>query len=121
MKFETPRALSQSEVEVLNFILDAEFHGVEALRAQAEQLVVVGRCDCGCPTIDLATAPDAVAAGGLEQRILPVEAVIAPLGNEPPGEVIVFADDGLLSGLEYVYYSDIPPADWPELSRLRLR
>jgi hypothetical protein len=110
-----------SEAGVLNFLLSAEFPGVDSLRAQVEGLVVVGRCDCGCPMVDLSTAAEAVAADALEQRVLPVDAVIAPLGDEPPGEVIVFADNGLLSGLEYVYYDDTPPAGWPDPSRLALR
>lgn len=121
MKFDSPRALSAYEVGVLRFVLSADFPGVETLRAQVESLVVVGRCDCGCPTVDLSTDAEAVAAVELEQRVLPVGAVIAPLGDEPPGEVIVFADNGLLSGLEYVYYDDTPPAAWPEPSRLTLR
>jgi len=37
---------------VLEKLLDAEFLGVGRLRKQVDSALVVGRCDCGCPTID---------------------------------------------------------------------
>lgn len=121
MNFDIPRQLHSDEVDLVNFILSAQFTGVEALREQVSGLRAVGKCECGCPTIDLAADPNAIPADGLGQRVLPIEAVVRPGGDEPPGEVIIFADDGLLSGLEYVYYSEAPPAEWPDLERLKLR
>lgn len=121
MELDSPRALLRSEIEVLSFILTADFPQGARLRAQLKGLQVIGRCDCGCPTIDLETSSGALPATGLESRLLPVEAVVAPAHTEPPGELIVFVDDGRLSGLEYVYYSDAPPVDWPGLGRLTLR
>jgi hypothetical protein len=32
-----------------------------------------------------------------------------PTADEPPATVILFVDDGRLSYLEYVYYSESPP------------
>lgn len=121
MELDTLRPLSRSETEVLSFILAADFPQGARLRAQLKGLQVIGRCDCGCPSIDLETSSGALPATGFESRLLPVEAVVSPARIEPPGEVIVFVDDGRLSGLEYVYYSDTPPVDWPGLGRLTLR
>jgi hypothetical protein len=55
---EPPRPLTPAESLVLGLLLSTEFPGVEALRAQARSAVVVGRCDCGCPTIELAVPAD---------------------------------------------------------------
>ena len=45
------RALSDSEREVLDALLPANFPGSEQLRVQAYRVRVSGRCDCPCPTI----------------------------------------------------------------------
>jgi hypothetical protein len=47
-----PRPLTERERAVLDALLSVEFEGVEELRAQAADVVVVGRCTCGCPSID---------------------------------------------------------------------
>jgi hypothetical protein len=54
----------------------------------------------------------------LPTRLFAAEAVVAPIDEGPPGEVIVFIHDGQLSYLEYVYYDDSPPILWPSLDRL---
>ncbi|MBQ1073317.1 hypothetical protein KBX06_09090 [Micromonospora sp. C31] len=46
------RPLSQRERAVLEALLAVEFPGVETLRRQAREVVVVGTCGCGCPSID---------------------------------------------------------------------
>ena len=80
---------------------------------------VIGKCDCGCPTVDLLVLPD-VRRSGVEtrSRTAPVEGLVAPVGDEPPGDIILFVDDGRLSYLEYVSYSDSPPSEWPPLDRV---
>jgi hypothetical protein len=52
-------------------------------------------------------------------RLAPVEGRVASASDEePPGEIILFVDDGRLSYLEYVYYSDAPPPSWPPASQI---
>lgn len=46
------RPLTQRERAVLEALLAVDFEGVETLRGQAAQAVVVGTCSCGCPSID---------------------------------------------------------------------
>jgi len=47
-----PRPLTQRECAVLEALLSVDFDGVENLRRQVVEVVVVGMCGCGCPSID---------------------------------------------------------------------
>jgi len=49
---EFPRPLNKSERDALNYLLAADFPGVEELREQARVASVVGRCPCGCASVD---------------------------------------------------------------------
>ncbi|WIY05865.1 hypothetical protein QRX60_19210 [Amycolatopsis mongoliensis] len=104
------RPLTPAEREALTFLLDGDFPGAVELRAQAGTARVTGRCGCGCPTIDLAVDDDLPAAR-LAGRVV-VEA------GAPDGGLIVFADDGRLSGLEYWTVSDEVPAGFPPPDRI---
>ncbi|HTW07997.1 MAG TPA: hypothetical protein VME46_10820 [Acidimicrobiales bacterium] len=42
------------------------------------------------------------------------------MAGEPPGDIILFVDDGRLSCLEYVSYDEPSPAEWPPLDRVRV-
>jgi hypothetical protein len=46
------RPLTQRERAMLEALLAVDFQGVEALRRQRAEIVVVGTCGCGCPSID---------------------------------------------------------------------
>lgn len=112
------RPLTSAESAVLALLLSVEFPGVDALRVQARSAVVVGGCDCGCPSIALEVPADAPLASGLSSRLAPAEGAVSPQGEGAPGEIILFVDDGRLSYLEYVYYDDAPPRQWPALDRI---
>ena len=114
-----PRSLTDDEYRVLDLILAATFEGVEPLRAQSRDVRVVGRCACGCPSIDLAVSADS-RRSIRDDGLVPVELNIAPLAEEPPGQVILFVRDGELSYLELVFYEDRPPTGWPASHRLSL-
>lgn len=121
MKFDEPRSLSEAERLVLDALLAADFPGAAELRAQLARVQVVGKCDCGCPTVDLAVPPDVpVSPVKTRARLVPVEGRVSPLAGEPPGDIILFVDDGRLSYLEYVSYDDPSPAEWPSLDRVTL-
>jgi hypothetical protein len=66
----------------------------------------------------LSRCPDA--CGLIRPDGSPVELTVAPEADEATGEVILFVDDGKLSYLEYVYYSELPPKAWPSDERLSL-
>jgi hypothetical protein len=92
---------------MLDLVVSVDFRGANDLREQLKSTVVVGQCDCGCPSVDLQVGTDAPAAR-LDSRLLPCELEIVPASDEPPGQVILFADDGRLSYLEYVFYGRTP-------------
>jgi hypothetical protein len=114
-----PRPLAVHERAILDHLLSLEFEGVEQLRRQAADATVVGRCDCGCPTIELATSADPLEVA-FESRLAPVEGRVVLEASEPPADVILFVDDGRISYLELVWYSEAPPADWPPVERVEL-
>ncbi|HVA59746.1 MAG TPA: hypothetical protein VNG13_04310 [Mycobacteriales bacterium] len=106
---------------MLHLLLSVDYPGVVELRQQAASALVVGRCDCGCPTFDVQVAEDApLAAVTPPARVSPVELRVSPLTDEPVGEVLLFLDGGRLASVEYVFYVDEPPAEWPEPERLRV-
>ena len=47
-----PRPLTLRERAVLEALLAVDFEGADNLRRQIANVVVVARCDCGCPSID---------------------------------------------------------------------
>ena len=82
-----------------------------ALRAQIPHARVVGRCGCGCATVDLAVDRGAVAAAPPhESPVVSATAHIAPYA----AGVLVFTEGGYLSGLEIYSVADEPIAEWPE-------
>jgi hypothetical protein len=111
-----PRRLTSDEHAVLDLLLSVDFEGATELRAQARDATVVGRCDCGCPTVDLAV-PDTAPAADLHSRVSPVEGRVTTHGAEAPGEIVLFLTDGRLDSLEYVYY-DLVPTSWPPIERI---
>jgi len=111
------RVLSGDERRVLSLLLSPEFEGVQELRWQADRAVVVGRCRCGCPTIDIDVPSDAPPAA-IRGSLSPVEASVSEEEDGIPGQIILFVHDGRISSMEYVYFSDTAPSEWPSASRL---
>jgi hypothetical protein len=93
-------------VEVLSFLLEPEFPGVEALRRQAATARVVRRCECGCATIDLASAPAAPSAEGVREPNAVEARGRARDDGRPPPDLILFVRDGRLSSVEIVSYDE---------------
>lgn len=121
MKLDEPRSLSGAERLVLDTLLAPDFPGAAELRAQLARVQVIGTCDCGCPTVDLAVPPDVDPSPvKTRARLVPVEGRVKPVAGEPPGDIILFVDDGRLSCLEYVSYDDPSPVEWPPLDRVTL-
>lgn len=117
MGSQVSRALVAAERAVLDQLLNSEFRGVRELRDQVVDVQVVGRCDCGCPSIHLDASRDHPQAP-VSDGLAPAELRVTPLADEPEGDVILFVEDGRLSYLEYVYYTDRPQSSWPSQDRL---
>ena len=107
-----PRALSDVERAVLDFLLGVDFPGASELRIQARHVVVTARCECGCPTFELAVdQPLAVRANVAEP--IPVEARSS--SDDHLNELLLFVKDGWLASVELVHYSTEPPSTFPPL------
>lgn len=102
--------LTVRERAVLDALLAVEFGGVERLRDEARDAMVVGGCDCGCPSIDFYKEPGA----GMHIR---VNAGVAGTLNG----MFLYTIGGRLGGIEWVGNSDQPdPAEFPDPSVLTI-
>jgi hypothetical protein len=117
MSAELPRALRPYERAVLDRLLARDFGGANELRAQAAVATVTGTCGCGCPTVAFAVPPEAPRAD-LPGPLAPAELSVRPADGGTEDTVILFVADGVIQSLEYVWYGDSPPAEWPSLDRL---
>ena len=118
MSVVVPRIPSLGERAVLMSLLGVDFPGVESLRRQAQSAEVVGRCDCGCPSIELKVAEDAPVIVGLTSLLAPVEASVSATGENLSGGILLFVEEGRLSYLEYYCDYGAPPKTWPSPDRL---
>jgi hypothetical protein len=112
-----PRALTSAERGVLDLLLSVPFEGVEALRIQAREAVVTGRCACGCPSIELAV-PTTGPVAAVSSALVPAMGEVEQLDDEPAGQIILLLRDGRLSYLEYIWPTTSPPVSWPSLNRV---
>jgi hypothetical protein len=110
--------LAEERAALLALLDFADFAGRDALREQASVVRAVGECPCGCATVGLVVDP-ACPSAGRTYRPIPNEADVLDADGENVGGVIVFADDGYLSGLEIFSYED-PINPFPPLDELRL-
>jgi hypothetical protein len=104
------RRLTPIERAVLHRLLGAPIHGAERLREQADDLRVVGGCDCGCPSINFQTDQP----GGIG---------VAAEGLVPDRDrsVLLFVDGAdRLYSLELMWITDAPPTDWPDPASLEV-
>jgi hypothetical protein len=62
------------------------------------------------PSAPRSTVPD----GPLPGRVFVVDGT-----GQPSGEIIVWIEHGYLSALEYAWYTDEPPEEWPSPGDLR--
>src|SRR5579864_3780467 len=114
-----PRPLEPDELRILTLLLAEDFAGADELRAQLPFVRVVGRCTCGCATVELEVAHERSAPAGRRQSPIPSEAQVRDAADEPAGGVLIFLKNGWLAGLEIYSYGDPIPA-WPADDRLTL-
>jgi hypothetical protein len=112
------RPLNDREAAVLERLLMADFPGVEELRCQMKFVRVVGRCLCGCATVDLRADRLSCPPSGARPRPIPSEARVRSQAGNEIGGVIVFLTKGYLWLLEIYSYED-PIPDFPPLDQLQ--
>ena len=121
MRLQEPRALSPAERQVLDFMLSKDFPGAVTLRSQVPYVQVVGRCDCGCATVNLEVAPEAPrATPDVRGRVLPVTGYVGSDIDVPKSGIIVFVNDGYLSSLEIYSMAEPAPHEWPDLHEIQV-
>jgi hypothetical protein len=96
-----PRSIRPDEARIIRVVLDraARASFDPALPATVASLVVVGRCACGCPTIDFASAPSDVRSTVL------ADATGAMENGEVVG-VMVWGRSDAITGLEVFDFAD---------------
>lgn len=104
---EVPSAGVKGTLEAL---LDGGGSVRAALRAQVGFVRVVGRCACGCASVDLAVDRAAVAPAPVHGN----PAADAWYVEPADAGVMVFTRDGYLSLLEIYSSAAAPVTDWPE-------
>jgi len=118
---DEPRPVSESERRTLEAMLDVEFPGVAALRGQLDHIQVVGKCHCGCPAVDLFVPSEVPSSGVVTRgRLAPIVGHVQPIEYGETREIIVHVDDGRLSRLAYVSYTNdnLTQSEWPPISQL---
>ena len=90
------RVLSPQERTLLEWLIENGTPEAKEYRSQLEQLRVIGRCFCGCPTIDLSVGGERSAPGSM--KILSDYTGETPEGLQVG--VLLFATDGRLSCME---------------------
>lgn len=109
------RPLTRREQELLGALLTTDFPHVDELRDQAGDVVVVGICGCGCPSIDFRHGR------GLGMTIR----VDATVRKSPDGlflYTIVDPQRGeFLGGIEWVGIETTDPAELPSPDLLDIR
>ena len=98
--------------------MGSDYPGLRELRSQIPDAVVVGQCDCGCPTVDIEVLGGASQSN--IQHSAPYEGRVTALSDEPVADIIVSLEGGFLRSLEYVSYTDQAAADWPSLDRIEV-
>ena len=110
------RSLNDAEQQLLEFLLEDEFPGREALVAQASTVGTAGSsCDCGCPSFSLIA----------DRSLLPADTenpATEAHGRDPGGNrvgVLLFVRDGYLAEIEVFNWTDSKFAGLPRPEALR--
>ena len=111
------RPLTDEERNLLGWLLANGSPDAEAYLSQIGNVNVVGKCTCGCPTLDLAL-------GESEQRKTAPSLILADfVGTTPEGVevgVVVHAREGEISELEVYAISDWKgPFNLPSVESLK--
>jgi hypothetical protein len=110
------RPIDAREREIIGWILTkAQVSGADKL---LEQLPSVAVKEGGTPTFLDLEVPAADPRADIEDGPLPVRALVDGETGELEGEILLWVSDGHLSGLEFAWYTDEPPTEWPATDRL---
>ncbi|GAA1332434.1 hypothetical protein GCM10009660_06910 [Catellatospora bangladeshensis] len=112
-----PRPLTAKERAVVERILRLGFPGAAEFRHQLDRVRVVALWGPDSASVDLRVADDAPPAP-VPDGVVPVTCTVIDEEGELIGEIILWTEAGMLSGLEYAWYGDEPPTSLPEVDRI---
>jgi hypothetical protein len=116
---EQPRRLRPEErATILALLGHADFEGRDELLAQVDETLVVGRCGCGCATVELARGE--AARGDDPARPIPNEGTVLGPDGEPIGGLLLFVAEGGLAELEVYSFAEEPISVFPPPDALRI-
>jgi hypothetical protein len=114
MPDQVERPLTDAEATVLTHLLSRDFPGVEQLRTQAQAARVVGRCTCGCASLDVSVDQGTASS---EDDAIPRMIVSATSTDPRCSHPLLWVHDHadgrrVLSGIELAWI-DGPPTEFP--------
>ncbi|MGY1900825.1 hypothetical protein [Nocardia gipuzkoensis] len=118
-----PRALTGLETSVITKLLSSNAPGASEYLAQVPYTQVVATWGIGSPSVDLSVRPGAVQASGSSDGIFDgifANGAVTDRNGSPIGEVILWVENGWLSGIEYAWYTDERPHTLPEPGQIEL-
>jgi len=115
----TSRRLNSEEERILRLLLTSEVEEQRVLLAQLPLARVTRQWVEGLPSVDIEVDPSAPRAVSTE-RVLSLEGQVTTEDGEPSGLILVWLENGALSGIEYAWYSDKPPTNWPDDERISI-
>lgn len=108
--------MSPQEAEVIRTILlQANISGRDALIADLDGALVSNETQW-ILDVDVTNGGE---GSGLPDGPFPARAFV-PSNAAYQGEIIIWLTDGHISGLEYAWITDDPPAEWPPASQMEV-
>lgn len=112
-----PRLLATEERVMVEKILSVDFPGSAALRRQVGLVQVVALWGADSVSVDLYVTDPSLRAP-VATGVVPVTSTVFDEEGELTGEIILWTESGMLSGIEYAWYSDQPPTSTPEADQV---
>ncbi|MFE7719127.1 hypothetical protein ACFU44_08780 [Nocardia rhizosphaerihabitans] len=112
-----PRPLTGRESDVLTKLLSAG--GAREYLNQIPYCQVIGTWGAGSPSVDLIVGVGVSRADGVGDGIVSNGAVTDQNGSAV-GEIILWVENGWLSGIEYAWYTDERPRNLPDPDRIEI-
>ena len=94
----------------------ADFPGSAELLQQASSVRVIG----GPITMLDLHSSDASAASAFTDGPVPLSMLVSDSAGNPIGELIIWVEQGYLSGLEFAWWTDDPPDELPTADHVRV-
>lgn len=113
-----PRPLHQTEMAVIERILESGLPGSEILSLQLPHTKVTAPWAPDSPSIDLSTDGECAPAE-IPDGVFPARSIVIDDGGHPIGSLLIWVESGMLSALEYAWYSDEPPTSLPDPAMIK--